>query len=477
MSAIAANRTRVATGTECPSDQTAPPRPPGAGASIPGVTESVCEAHRGFIEAQLQLGRNATAIYQDLVDHHGFKAAYNSVKRFVGKLKLKDPERFDVLEFGPGEEAQVDYGQGAPTRLPNGKYKKPYLFVMTLPYSGKAFRKVVHKTNQETWARLHEEAFRSFGGVPSYVVLDNLKEGVIKPDLYEPRLNPVYAAMLAHYGAVADPCRVRDPNRKGCVESGVKHTQSTAVKGLRFESIDAQNQKLSHWEERWASQRIHGRKKRQVMEMFLEEKPHLRPLPVEPFRYFRQEVRTVDDSGFVQVDGSYYSALPAQLYSEVPVRIYDDEIEVLDAGGAVLRHHGKSARKGSYSMDDGDRIMNPSRETEKLLKRARKIGPHTGALAEKWFRNQGRPGKRALYGLTSLAKTYSLEDIEAVTQGFVAASHVTYGAIRRALEQRASQTPKPEPALTQVADGIREINEYQTFFDTHSKETEPESES
>lgn len=474
--AIAAKRTGVATGPEHSFNQTAPPRPPGPGISTPGVNESACEPHRAFIEAQVELGRNATAIYQDLVDDHGFKAAYNSVKRFVGKLNLKDPERFDVLEFGPGEEAQVDYGQGAPTLQPNGKYKKPYLFVMTLPHSGKAFRKVVRKTNQEIWARLHEEAFRSFGGVPSYVVLDNLKEGVIKPDLYEPRLNPVYAAMLAHYGAVADPCRVRDPNRKGCVESGVKHTQSTALKGLRFESIEAQNQKLAHWEERWASPRIHGRKKRQVMEMFLEEKPHLRPLPAEPFRYFRQEVRTVDDGGFVQVDGSYYNALPARLYSEVTVRIYVEEIEVLDADGGILRRHGKSARKGSYSMEDGDRIMNPSRETEKLLRRARKIGPNTGTLAEKLFRDQGRPGKRALYGLTSLARTYNVEDIEAVTQGFVAADHVTFGAVRRALEQRAAQTPEPASALTQVADGIRDIDEYQSFFDTHSQETEPESE-
>ena len=130
-------------------------------------------------------------------------------------LKARDPERFDVLEFPPGEEAQVDYGQGALTRTANGNYRRPYLFVMTLKYLGKSFRKVVWKTNQEIWARLHEEAFRALGGVTQYVVLDNLREGVIKPDLYAPELNPVYAALLAHYGVVADVCRVRDPNRKG----------------------------------------------------------------------------------------------------------------------------------------------------------------------------------------------------------------------------------------------------------------------
>ena len=220
----------------------------------------------------------------------------------MGGLKLSAPEQFDVLEFLPGEEAQVDYGQGAPTLTESGKSKKPYLFVMTLKYSGKSFRKVNFKTSQEIWAQLHQEAFRSFGGCPQYVVLDNLKEGVIVPDLYEPTLNPVYAAMLAHYGVAAEPCRVRDPNRKGTVESAIQHTQN-ALKGRQFPSIAAQNDYLRHWEENWASKRIHGRKKRQVMEMFLEEKPHLRPLPLEGFRMFKQGIRKVDDSGLVQVDG------------------------------------------------------------------------------------------------------------------------------------------------------------------------------
>ncbi len=271
------------------------------------------------------------------------RTATTSVKRFARTLKAREPERYDVLEFPPGEEAQVDYGQGALTRTANGTYRRPYLFVMTLKYSGKSFRKVVWKTNQEIWARLHEEAFRALGGVTQYVVLDNLREGVIKPDLYEPELNPVYAAFLAHYGVVADVCRVRDPNRKGTVESAIQHTQSTALKGRRFESIEEQNAWLAHWEERWAAPRIHGRKKRQVLAMYLEEQPYLRPLPIEGLRYFRPVRRTVDDGGCVVVDGRYYPAAPARLYSEVTVRVYAEEVEILHADGTVLRRHPKSA--------------------------------------------------------------------------------------------------------------------------------------
>ena len=56
-------------------------------------------------------------------------------------------------------------------------------------------------------------------------------------------------------------------------------TQDTALKGRRFESIEEQNQWLMHWEEQWAAKRIHGRMKRQVQEMFEEEKPFLLNLP------------------------------------------------------------------------------------------------------------------------------------------------------------------------------------------------------
>jgi len=203
------NSRTPATGSVMAIDEKGPGWPPAPTAARKSV--SACEAHRVWIEEQVRLGRNAVSIYQDLVDLHGFTNKYNSVKRFVSGLKLSEPERFDVLEFPPGEEAQVDYGQGALTLTEGGKYKRPYLFVMTLKYSGKSFRKATWRTSQEIWAELHEEGFRSLGGCPSYVVLDNLKEGVIKPDLYEPKLNPVYAAVLDHYGVVADPCRVWDP--------------------------------------------------------------------------------------------------------------------------------------------------------------------------------------------------------------------------------------------------------------------------
>lgn len=473
--AEAAKSPGVATGSAGGGEQNPPPRPPApAGEAAPAATgPSACEPHRTWIESQLVLGRNAQSLYQDLVEQHGFLHRYNSVKRFVAKLKARAPERFDVLEFLPGEESQVDYGQGAPTRYRPGQYRRPYLFVMTLKYSGKSFRKAVWKTDQEIWARLHEEAWRSFGGCCQYVVLDNLKEGVIRPDIYAPELNPVYAAMLTHYGVVADPCRVGDPDRKGTVENAIQHTQGTALKGRRFDSIEDQNTWLAHWEARWAAPRIHGRKKRQVLEMYREEQPHLKALPLEGFRSFKPGTRTVDDAGLVQVEGSYYAALPARLHSEVQVRIYPREIEILDATGGVLRRHPKAERKGQFVIDHEDRLFNPSRETGRLLEKAATIGPQTEHVARRLFAQLGRPGQRALYGLTHLARTYPCADIEAVCGRFLEAGCVSYAAIRRALERQAATPPATAaPALVQEGPAIRAIAEYQSFWEAHAQ-TQP----
>lgn len=462
----------MATGSEPGAGQNPSPRPP---AQPRKHASSACEVHRAWIEKQVQLGRNAQAIYQDLVERFAFEHRYNSVKRFVRGLKVRDPERFDVLESLPGEEAQVDFGQGALTLTANGKYRRPSLFVMTLKYSGKSFRKVAWKTDQEAWARLHEEAFRTLGGSAAYVVLDNLKQGVIRPDLYEPELNPVYAALLAHYGVVADACRVGDPDRKGTVESAIQHTQSTALKGRKFASIEAQNQWLARWEENWAAPRIHGRKKRQVLAMFAEEKPHLKPLPAQRFRFFKQETRTVDDAGLVQVHGAYYAALPAPLHTEVAVRIYEREIEILDEVGQVLRRHEKVG-KGQFVLPDADRLFNPSRETARLLAKVHKIGPRSMELASDIFGRRGRPGQRAIYGLANLPRRYAREDIEAACEKVLTLSSPSYQAVKRLLERAAAVTtatdggdPADPTSLSQAGAGIRPIDDYQAFFEQHAE--------
>lgn len=467
----------MATGSADLTSQIAPPRPPAAtsaSARTPALARSACEPHREWIEAQVRLGRNATAIYQDLVDHHGFASRYNSVKRFCRGLRRVEPAQFDRLEFLPGEEAQVDYGEGALTLTASGRYRRPRLFVMTLRYSRRCFRRVVWTSSSQTWARLHEEALRYFGGCPQYVVLDNLKEGVIKPDLYEPELNRLYAAMLAHYGVVADPARVRDPNRKGSVESAIQHTQGTALKGKRFGSIEEQNAYLDHWEEHWAAKRIHGRARRQVEEMFQEERPHLKPLPIEPFRYFTEAVRTVQDDGTVQLDYAWYAARPAAIGSQVLVRGYAHEIEIRNLKSLeLIRRHSRAA-KGELRLPEEERVFNPSRQTHRILARAEAIGPAAQALCRELFERRGREAQRSMWGIVGLAARYPAWILERACATALAANP-SYRRVRALADQLLAQMalqfdppqgelPLDRPALTQAHELIREPADYAAFF-------------
>ena len=355
---------------------------------------SACEPYREFIEAELAKGRNATAIWQDLVDSHGFSDKYASVKRFVRKLRGSGtPEARVVIETAAGEEAQVDYGAGPLVRDPKtGKYRRTRLFVLTLGYSRKAIRLLVFRSSARIWAELHEQAFRRLGGASRVVVLDNLREGVLTPDIYEPALNPLYRDVLRHYGVTALPCRVRDPDRKGKVESGVGHAKKTPLKGQRFESLEEAQTYLDRWEVRWADTRIHGTTKRQVAAMFAEERPALLPLPVEPFRYYQYGERTVHLDGCVEVEAAYYGAPPGWIGRRVQVQWSATHVRLLNpVTGELLREHLRQER-GRHRIHDEDRSPRTLLSTQQLLNRAEKTWPATDCTDVRSKSNAGAPG-------------------------------------------------------------------------------------
>ena len=129
---------------------------------------SACEPYRELIEQGLSRGRNAMAIWQDLVSDHGFPGSYQTVKRFVRKLRGSQlPQAVGIIHTAAGEEAQVDYGSGPMVRDPqSGKYRRTRLFVLTLGYSRKSVRLLFLRSSSRVWAELHEKAFRRLGGCP-----------------------------------------------------------------------------------------------------------------------------------------------------------------------------------------------------------------------------------------------------------------------------------------------------------------------
>jgi transposase len=431
---------------------------------------SACEPYRELIELALARGRNAIAIWQDLVSFHGFASRYPSVKRFVRQLRgTQIPSARVVIETAPGEEAQVDYGTGPMVRDPlSGKYRRTRLFVMTLAYSRKAVRLLAFRSSSRLWAELHEQAFRRLGGATRIVVLDNLREGVLVPDVYDPTLNPLYRDVLSHYGAVAMPCRVRDPDRKGKVESGVGHAQKTPLKGLRFESLEEAQAYLDHWELHWADTRIHGTTKRQVSAMFAEERPALLPLPVEPFRYYQFGERTVHLDGCVEVESAYYGAPPGWIGRQVKVQWNQVCVRLLDPKtGQLLREHFRQKR-GGHAIQARDRSPRTPLRTQQLLWRAEKAGPNIGQLCHVLHERQGEPAIRRILGVLSLAKKQGVAAVEEACATALEMGLPDYRFVRRYLE-RGPQLPL---SLRQIDPLIRELVQYRELIEQRTKEME-----
>jgi transposase len=435
---------------------------------------STCEPYREVILEALGRGRNAKAIWQDLVDQHGFKSGYQSMKRFIRTLRAASiPEAHSVIITAPGEEGQVDYGDGAMCRDPkSGKYRRTRLFVFTLGFSRKSVRLLTWKSSSRIWAELHEEAFRRLGGVPRTVVLDNLKEGVLKPDVYDPELNPLFRDFLTHYGTVALPCRIRHANRKGKVESGVGHTKRTPLRGMRFESIEEGRAYLDHWDARWADTRIHGTTKRQVAAMFAEEKPFLLPLPLSSFRYYEHGLRTVHLDGCVEVDGAYYSVPPGHLGERIPVQWDGRTVRLLDLKtGQLLREHRRQTR-GYHRIAPDDVPPRTPPETVTLLARATRAGKAIGTVSAAIYEQDGTAGVRRILGLLSLAKKHGLPAVEDACAAALEIGVPTYRFVRRYIDRQV----RGPLTLRQVDPLIRQLTLYRDLIDRHDQSPKEVSE-
>jgi len=436
----------------------------------PPLSTSDCEPFRETIELALSRGRNAMAIWQDLVTDHGFSGAYNTVKRFVRKVRgLQQPTASGIIITAPGEEAQVDYGAGPMVRDPQtAKYRRTRLFVMTLGYSRKSVRLLTFRSSTRIWSELHEMAFRRLGGSPRWVVLDNLKEGVLSPDIHDPAINPLFNDMLAHYGVVAMPCRIKDPDRKGKVESAVGHAQKTPLKGLRFESLEEAQTHLDNWELRWADTRIHGTTKRQVAVMFAEEKPQLLPLPIEPFRYYQYGERVVHLDGCVEVEAAYYSVPPGWIGKLVHVQWDALHVRILNPKTQqLLREHVRQQR-GRHRLHGGDRPKKTPFTTVQLLARAKRAGTHIGAFCAAIHQHQAEAGIRRILGVLSLAKRFGVSAVEDACAAALELRIYEYRFIRRFLERR------PRLTLRQVDPLIRELVHYRDLIDIRIQEQDHE---
>lgn len=373
---------------------------PAAGQSAGGSGRlSECEAYVEIIERKLEAGLKGKRIWQDLVDEHGFEHAYQSVKRFVKKLKTKNPQRVWRMECEPGEEVQVDYGTMW-VRI-GGKKRKIHVLRVVLSHSRKGYTEAMARQDTESFVRGIENAFRHFGGVPQLAVLDNLKAGVLKPDLYDPELNPKFAAFCAHYNVTALPTRPRTPEHKGKVERGVGYVKDSALKGKDFASLAALNVHLRDWESRIADKRIHGTTRKQVGAHFEEgEKPALQSLPPEIFPSFVEARRSVHRDSYVEFERAYYEVPVEYVGRQLWVRCDGRMVHLFNLRMEQVAVHVKlEAGQFTKVLGCGGTPKSVAESLRRWSARAAEIGPDAGLWAEGLVATRKAAGLRVIMGL------------------------------------------------------------------------------
>jgi transposase len=376
---------------------------------------SLCDPWREPIAAAFQAGLSVQRIYQDLVVEHQFAGSYHAVRRFVLRHHGGAELPFRRMECAPGQELQVDFGQGA-WIIENGKRRRAHLFRGVLSHSRKGYSEAVWRQTGESFIRCLENAFRHFGGVTATVVIDNLKAGVIQADWFDPEINPKLEEFARHYGTVILPTKPAMPRHKGKVEAGVKYAQNNAVKGRSFESLAGHNLFLTEWEQNVADTRIHGTTRRQVGKLFIEvEKPALRALPAGLFPVFEEAPRTVHRDGYVEFKRAYYSAPPEYVGRQVWVRQEARLLRIYNTRREQIALHAL-AEPGKFTTDPAHLHSRKrhiiERGVDHLLDRCRLLGPLTGTWAEAMHQARGPQGLRVMLGLLQLAEKHPAAELE-----------------------------------------------------------------
>jgi transposase len=442
--------------------------------------KSQCEPLTETISAKIEAGLSAQRVYQDLVTENGFTDSYQSVKRFVRKIRAIQPQRIWRMEVRPGEEVQVDFGVGAPIEVAGARARRSWVLRMVLSYSRKGYSEAVSRQDTETFLRCLENGLRSFGGVPLLLNLDNLKAAVLKADWFDPEINPKLAEFCRHYALTPMPCRPFMPQHKGKVERGVGYVRSNALKGRRFKSLGEEILFLSHWESQVADKRIHGTTRKQVIACFDEERPHLQPLPDSLFPSFQEAKRRVHRDSYVEVAKSFYE-VPAELighevwvrWDSRCVRIFNQRMEQIQI------HTRKEPGQFSRALGVGGLHAPVLSSCRYWISRAAVLGEECGQWAQCAFDLRGAQSLRSIMALCGLIKHYSAGAINTACAKALKGGVHRFKDLRRLLGEQAEQKvfgfADTHPLIRDLTIYSNFINQFQTHEPQHTQTTHANS--
>jgi hypothetical protein len=319
-----------------------------------------------------------------------------------------------------------------------GRARKLYAFLMTLSHSRHAFLYPVVGEDAASWLDGHVAAFAFFGAVPRRLVVDNLKDGVVRASLYDPALNRTYAEMAEHYGTLVDPCRSRRPTDKPVVERMMPYVRDSFWSGRRFGSFEEIEEAGPVWCLEVAGVRQHRTLRRRPLDVFALERPAMLPLPADPFEVAAWFPVTVGRDVHFNCDGALYSA-PWRLVGKqgLQARQSAHAVELFD-GEELVKLHAR-VNPGERQTDWSDYPPHKAaffvRDPDWCRREAGLLGEHVGALVDGLLVSAALYRLRQAQAVIRLAETYPAARLDAAC-GRALGADGQYVTVRNLLRNR-----------------------------------------
>ena len=400
------------------------------------------------IEQWLELPHMTTSQITRLLAEKGEKVSESSLRRYIQANFIKPYNGTIHLETQPAQQVQVDYGYVGMMLDPVlSKKRRTYAFIMTLSHSRHRFVHFVFKQDLPSWVDSHIRAFNFFGGVPKTVLLDNLKAGVIKPDIYDPTINRAYAQLERYYGFVADPAKVRKPEHKGKVERTVTIVRQQIIAGRTHKDIQAANEYAAKWCRDEIAHRITRTTGETPWERFIrDEKELLIQLPEVEFECPIWQEGLVHKDHHVVFKGSFYS-VPTKYISQNVwikatlrlVKIYHEE--------KLIKTHIRSTEKGRWVTDLKDYPDSVTKFLEQTPKAcvdvAKNMGKYVCLVTTKLLNKTSTTKQRKAQAILRLADKYTAARLNLACKRAVSYNNLEYKSIRKILELGLDKETKP----------------------------------
>jgi len=427
-------------------------------ARVRQVTWPAIEAHRDYIVEQIKGGVTVSTISARLIAEKGLTASRSSVRRWIVANLAEQAARSRASvprgPVPPGSEAQIDYGRlGSWTDPATGTRHTIWAFVMVLACSRMMFVRPVIRVDQTSWCESHVEAFRFFGGAPARLVPDNLKTGVDRPDLYDPRINRAYAELSAHYGVIADPARAFKPKDKPRVERAMPYVRDSFWRGRTFTSLAEMQAAAVVWCQRVAAVRSHsGLDGASPVSVFdAVEAAALKPLPRNDFVLTVWSTGKVGVDCHVKVGRALYSVPWRLLGQQVHARTAGNTVQILHQGTVVATHAQlPKGRATDYEHYPPEKIAFHMRTPTWCRRQAEKIGPATTAVIDELMTVNAIHRLRSAQGIIGLAARPGVGTarLEAACDRALTVGDPSYRTIKGIL---AAGTETPTPTTTTTA--------------------------